>query len=78
MTSRARRRGFSNPTVHTRKGRASVRQTGSSGIPKKRQRGRVKRNAKHDERKIPVESQKLEPRARDEKKRRRKVECMRM
>ena len=55
-----------------------MRQTGSSGIPKKRQRGRVKRNAKHDERKIPVESQKLEPRARDEKKRRRKVECMRM
>lgn len=77
-TARAKRSGLSKPTVQTKKGRASTRQTGSRGILRYIAKGRAKRKAVTDDERIAVISQKLEPRLRDDKKRRPKVICIRI
>jgi len=64
-TARARRRGLSNPTVQTRKGRASVRATGSMGMLSAIAKGRERTRARTEEDMMAQGSQKLEPRARE-------------
>lgn len=75
-TARPRRRGLSNPTVHTRKGKASVSSTGSTGIPRCNAKGRESTKASVLEVRMPAVSQKLLPRDREETRRRKKVVCI--
>ena len=76
-TARPRRSGLSNPTVQTRKGSASVSNTGSTGIPRWRARGIDNTNASVLDVRIPAVNQKLLPSARAEMRRRKNVVCIR-
>jgi hypothetical protein len=76
-TARARRRGLSKPTVHTRKGRASVRATGSMGILRAMAMGRAMRKERTAEERMARGRKKEEPRARERERSRKKVVCMR-
>ena len=69
---------MSKPTVQTRKGNASVNAMGSRGMSNDRHRGRVKRKEMMADEKMPVDSQKFEPNAREDRNSLKKVTCIRM
>jgi hypothetical protein len=77
-TARARRSGLSNPTVQTRKGKASMRLTGSSGMRRYPAIGSATIKDRTEEARMAVLSQKLDPRLREDRNSRMKVVCMRM